>query len=305
MARLEINRSGEMEVFVRVVEQEGFSAAARTLRMTPSAVSKLVARLEARLGARLVHRNTRGFQLTSEGCVFYERSVQVLAELEAAERGVTSHDAPSGRVRVNTNVPYGTHVLLPHVPAFQARYPGIRLDIGLTDQVVDLLEDRADVAIRAGPLKSSNLIARKLGETRFHVVGSPAYLKLEGTPRTVANLEKHNRLGFSYTRFAQHWSFVERGAPLSIPCVGNVQVSDGEAVRHLALAGAGLARLPVFMVREDLRAGRLVVVMEDRNPGDTEAFHAVFLDPARQLPARIRAFLDYFGEVGLGEQTPP
>ncbi|WP_223645897.1 LysR family transcriptional regulator [Corallococcus sp. EGB] len=223
MARLEINRSGEMEVFVRVVEQEGFSAAARTLRMPPSAVSKLV----ARLGARFIHRNTRGFQLTSEGCVFYERSVQVLAELEAAERGVTSHDAPSGRVRVNSNVPYGTHVLLPQVVAFQARYPGIRLDIGLTDHMVDLLEDRADVAIRAGALKSSNLIARRLGETRKIIVGAPAYLKRMGTPK-------------------------------------------------------------------------LVAVLEDRNPGDTVVFHSVFLEPAKHLPARIRAFLDYFGDVGMG-----
>ncbi|WP_404362584.1 LysR family transcriptional regulator [Corallococcus coralloides] len=299
MARLEVNRSGEMEVFVRVVEQEGFSAAARTLRMTPSAVSKLVARLEARLGARLIHRNTRGFQLTSEGCVFYERSVQVLAELEAAERGVTSHDAPSGRVRVNTNVPYGTHVLLPRVPAFQARYPGIRLDIGLTDHVVDLLEDRADVAIRAGPLKSSNLIARRLGETRKVIVGAPTYLKRTGTPKSAADLERHTRMGASHTHVLEQWPLMERGAVVNVPVSGTLFASDGEALRRLALAGAGLARIAAFQVREDIKAGQLVAVLEDRNPGDTVVFHAVFLDPAKQLPARIRAFLDYFGEVGM------
>ncbi|MCY1042283.1 LysR substrate-binding domain-containing protein [Corallococcus sp. bb12-1] len=300
MARLDINRSGEMEVFVRVVEQEGFSAAARTLRMTPSAVSKLVARLEARLGARLLHRNTRGFQLTSEGCVFYERSVQVLAELEEAERGVATNEAPSGRVRINTNVPYGTHFLLPRVPAFLARNPGITLDIALTDQVVDLLEERADVAIRAGPLKSSNLIARRLGESRKMIVASPDYLKRMCAPKTVAELERHNRMGASHMPTLEHWPVVERGAVVNVPCAGTVQASDGEALRQLALVGAGLARIAAFQVREDVAAGRLVAVLEERNPGDTVVFHAVFLDPARHLPARIRAFLDYFGEVGMG-----
>lgn len=300
MARLEINRSGEMEVFVRVVEQEGFSAAARTLRMTPSAVSKLVARLEVRLGARLVHRSTRGFQLTAEGCVFYERSIQVLAELESAERGVTSRDAPSGRVRVNTNVPYGTHFLLPHVPAFRERYPGISLDIGLTDQVVDLLEERADVAIRAGPLKSSNLIARRLGETRKVIVGAPAYLKRVGTPKTVADLQRHTRIAASHTPAIEQWPLVERGAGVNVPTSGTLSASDGEALRTLALAGAGLARIAAFQVREDVKAGRLSAVLEERNPGDTVVFHAVFLDPAKHLPARIRAFLDYFSEVGMG-----
>ncbi|RKH36416.1 LysR family transcriptional regulator [Corallococcus sicarius] len=300
MARLDINRSGEMEVFVRVVELGGFSAAARAFRMTPSAVSKLVARLEDRLGARLVHRNTRGLQLTSEGCVFYERSVRLLADLEEAERGVTTSETPSGRVRINANVPFGTHILLPRVQDFLALHPAITLDITLTDQVVDLLEARTDVAIRAGPLKPSNLIARKLGETRYAIVGSPAYLQRMGTPRKVADLERHNRLGFSYVRAVQHWPFVERGATVSVPCVGNVQASDGEALRHLVLGGVGLARLAGFQVREDLKAGRLVAVLEDQNSGDTEAVHAVFLDTAGHLPARVRAFLDYFSKVGLG-----
>ena len=300
MARLDINRSGEMEVFVRVVELGGFSAAARAFRMTPSAVSKLVARLEDRLGARLVHRNTRGLKLTSEGCVFYERSVRLLADLEEAERGVTTSETPSGRVRVNANVPFGTHILLPRVQDFLARHPAITLDITLTDQVVDLLEERTDVAIRAGPLKPSNLIARKLGETRYAIVGSPAYLQRVGTPKKVADLERHNRLGFSYVRAVQHWPFVERGATVSVPCVGNVQASDGEALRHLALGGVGLARLAGFQVREDLKAGRLVAVLEDQDSGDTEAVHAVFLDAAGHLPARVRVFLDYFSQVGLG-----
>src|SRR5690554_4800482 len=142
MARLDTNRSGEMEVFVRVVELGGFSAAARVFRMTPSAVSKLIARLEARLGARLVNRSTRKLQLTPEGCEFYERAVGVLADLDEAEKAVAAGSAPRGRLRVNSNVPFGLHCLLPLVAGFRARFPEVTLDLTLTDQVVDLLEER-------------------------------------------------------------------------------------------------------------------------------------------------------------------
>src|SRR5689334_5969218 len=150
MARLDTNRSGEMEVFVRTVELGGFSAAAREFRMTPSAVSKLIARLESRLGARLVNRSTRKLQLTAEGRQFYSRSLRVLADLDEAEREAASGASPRGLVRVNANVPFGLHLLLPLVPDFLTLHPEMRLDIVLTDQVIDLLEERADVAIRTG-----------------------------------------------------------------------------------------------------------------------------------------------------------
>ena len=180
MSRQDVNRSGEMEVFTRVVEQGGFSAAARALSMTPSAVSKLVARLEARLGLRLFNRSTRQLQLTAEGRVFYDRSVRVLADLADAERGAAANDAPRGRLSVNANVPFGEAALLPLVPAFLERYPEISLDIVLTDEVIDLIEHRTDVAVRAGPLKNSSLVARKLGETRKSIVASPDYLARRG-----------------------------------------------------------------------------------------------------------------------------
>src|SRR5690606_14942561 len=151
------NRSGEMEVFVRVVELGGFSHAARALQMTPSAVSKLIARLEARLGARLLNRSTRQLQLTPEGCAFYERATRILADLEDAERAVGVGEQAVGRVRINTSASYFNHVLAPVLPQFIALYPGVSLDIVQTDAVVDLLAERTDVAIRAGPLKSSSL----------------------------------------------------------------------------------------------------------------------------------------------------
>jgi DNA-binding transcriptional LysR family regulator len=296
MARLDVNRSGEMEVFVRVVELGGFSAAARAFRMTPSAISKLVGRLESRLGVRLVNRSTRQIRLTPEGCVFYERSVRVLADLEEAERGAATSGPPRGRLRINTNVPFGEHFLLPLVPEFLNRHPDITVDIVLTDEVIDVLEQRADVAVRAGPLKSSRLLARKLGETRMVIVGAPSYLKRRGTPIQPADLEQHNRLGFNYARAMERWPLLDQGKAINVAATGNAQVSDGEALRRLALAGLGLARLASFQVKADITAGRLQAVLEDFNPGDTEEVHAVFLGQGGYLPSRVRALLDFLVE---------
>lgn len=296
MSRLEVNRSGEMEVFVRVVELGGFTAAARAYRMTPSAVSKLIARLETRLGARLVNRSTRKLQLTPEGAAFYERSIRILADLDETERGASTGERPTGRIRLNTNASFGTHIFAPLVPEFLARHPGVTLDIVQTDAVIDLLEERTDVAIRAGPLKSSSLVARKLGATRMMIVGSPAYLARFGEPTTMRELERHNRLGFCYARTIEGWPLIQDGETVTLPTIGSVQASDGEALRHLAIAGTGLARLAAFTVREDLRAGRLVAVLEDHNPGDLEAVHAVYLGQGGPLPARVRALLDFLAE---------
>ena len=296
MARLDINRAGEMEVFVRVIEQGGFSAAARTCNMTPSAVSKLVSRLEQRLGARLINRSTRQLQLTPEGCVFYERSIRVLADLDEAERCASVHSTPRGRVRINANVPFGQHFLLPLVPQFLAQYPDVTLDIVLTDEVVDILEQRTDIAVRAGPLKSSSLTARKLGQTRMLIVAAPAYLARHGTPTTPDELQEHNRLGANYARSQSGWPLRYEGGEANVPINGNAQASDGEALRQLALAGLGLARLAAFQVKDDIAAGRLVPVLEHANPGDAEEVHAVFVGQGGYLPLRVRALLDFLVE---------
>jgi len=285
-----------MEVFVRVVETGGFSAAARTLQLTPSAVSKLVRRLEARLAVRLVNRSTRQVQLTPEGCVFYERSVRVLADLDDAERSAAGGETPRGRLRVNTNVPFGEHFLLPLVPEFLARYPDIVLDLVLTDEVVDILDQRTDVALRAGPLKSSALVARKLGETRMVIVGTPDYLAKRGTPQTPADLAQHNLLGFNYVRATDGWPLIDQGQVSHVTPVGNVTVGDGGSLFRLTRAGLGLARLAEVFIRDDLQAGRLCTVLEDYNPGDVEALHAVFVGQGGHLPARVRALLDFLVE---------
>ncbi|MER9180879.1 LysR family transcriptional regulator [Mesorhizobium sp. M0767] len=298
MARPDINRSGEIEVFVRVVEAGSFSAAARALRMTPSAVSKLIARLEARLGARLVSRSTRKLQLTPEGAAFFDSGVRVLAAMAAAEREAAAGAAPRGRLRINSYVPFGQHRLIPLLPRFLERYPEISVDLVLTDDVIDLMEERADVAIRAGPLGESRLVARKLGQSRVVVVAAPSYLEARGTPKTPADLDRHNRMGFRFVRHLEGWPFIDAaGKPITLSIIGNTLVSDGEAMRLMALSGAGLARLARWHVEADIAAGRLLPLLEEFNPGDEELTHAVYVGQGKHLPARVRAFLDFLVET--------
>ncbi len=306
MPRIDVNRSGEMEAFVQVVEAGGFSAAARALDMTPSAVSKLVGRLEQRLGVQLVHRSTRKLQLTPEGLHFYERSTRVLADLEEAERCAAAGAAPRGRVSINASVSFGHHKLVPLVPRLIEQHPQITLDIALTDRIVDLMDERADIAIRWGQLPPSDLLARRIGETSQAIVAAPAYLAKYGTPRTPQELEGHSRLGWSYRRNTPDWPLCVDGRMLAVPVAGPVRAGDGETLRQLAIAGAGIARLSLYHIQADIDAGRLVPLLEEFNPGELEPIHAVYIGKAGTLPARVRAVLDFLAAnagVGGGRYT--
>ena len=302
MPRPEVNRSGEMEVFVRAVELGGFSLAGRAMRMTPSAVSKLVARLERRLGARLINRSTRKLLLTAEGQAFLERAHRVLADLDEAERAVTAGAVPRGLVRVNCNVPFGLHRLLPLVPRFTAAHPEVRLDIALTDRVIDLMDERADVAIRVGSMRPSQLMARKLGQSRMVVVAAPTYLARRGVPQTPYDLDAHNCIAFNFARHVDEWSFIVDGTHVSLPARGDVVAGDGEISRRLALAGQGVTRLSLFHIRPDIKAGRLVPMLEAYNPGDVEEVNVVYVGHGGRLPARVRALIDFLvKEVDLDD----
>jgi DNA-binding transcriptional LysR family regulator len=271
MPRIDVNRSGEMEAFVQVVESGGFSSAARLLGMTPSAVSKLVARLELRLGIQLVHRSTRKLQLTPEGTEFYERSTRVLL-----------------------------------VPRLLELHPQITLDIALTDRIVDLMDERADIAIRWGQLPASDLVARRLGETSQAILAAPSYLDKYGTPRTPQELEAHSQLGWTFRRSSPDWPFRIDGRTVSMPVAGPVRAGDGETLRQLAIAGAGVARLSLYHTQHDIDAGRLVPLLEEFNPGEAEPIHAVYIGKAGTLPARVRAVLDFLvacSGVGGGRYT--
>ena len=287
------NRIGEMQVFLRVVEAGSFSEAARLLRMAPSTISKLITRSEARLGVRLIERSTRRLALTAEGHAYYDRSQALLLELDDIERGLSRGAATAGgTVRVNTSVGFGVHGLEPLLPAFWQAHPDIVVDLSLSDEIVDLYLDRTDVAFRIGPLQDSTLVARRLGAARRRIVGAPAYLAQRGTPSSVDDLVGHRCLGFNFRRSAPIWPLRESGRIVDRAVAGPLVANNGETLRRAALAGAGLARLADFHLRDDLAAGRLIEVLPEAVIGDEEQIHAIYLGGAR-LPQRVRVFLDF------------
>jgi DNA-binding transcriptional LysR family regulator len=285
------NRAGEMQVFVRVVEAGSFSEAARLLRMTPSTVSKLVARIERRLCVRLLERSTRHLSLTAEGHVYYERSLALLAELDDIDRGVMQGAAATGgTVRVTTTVTFGVHALEPILPEFWRAYPNIVVDLSLSDEIVDLYFDRTDVAFRTGNLQDSRMTARRIGVSHRKIVGSPPYFERHGIPATVDDLARHNCLGFNFRRLAPVWPIKESGRIVDRSVRGSLLANNGETLHRMALAGVGLARLADYHVRKDIAAGRLVEVLPGES--DEEPLHALFLGGMR-MPQRVRAFLDF------------
>ncbi|QFR33399.1 LysR family transcriptional regulator [Ancylobacter sp. TS-1] len=290
------NRAGEMQVLVEAVDRGSFSAAGRRLGLSPSAVSKLVTRLEERLGARLLVRSTRAIVLTPEGEAYVARARRILAEIDEAERQIAAGAAavPRGKLRVSATVGFGELCLVPLVPEFLALYPEVQLDLSLTDEVIDLVAERADIALRAGPLRDSALKARKVLESRRVVVASPAYLARHGTPRTPQELAGHNCLRFNFRRSMDDWPFVDpvSGEGYTVAVSGNLEGNSGSMVRRLALDGLGLARMARYVAEPEIRAGRLVPVLEAYNGRDVEMLHAVFLGHD-YLVARIRAFVDF------------
>src|SRR6201987_2257776 len=302
MARFDTNRSAEMEVFVHVVDLGGFTQAARKLRLTPSGVSKLISRLEARLGTLLINRATRKLTLTEQVHAFYQRDGRILAEMEEAEREAASGAAPRGRLTVNSNIPFGMLHVMPLIPRFLEQHPDVTLDLVLPDTLIDLMQERADVAIRVGPLRASRLVARKLGTSRMVVVGAPSYLARFGTPKTPADLAAHRGIGWTFPRSLRGWAVpraekVEAALPPPV-----ARGSDGEAARQLTLGGIGLGRLALFHIGPDIEAGRLVAVLQNLNPGDREDIHAVYVGHGGPLPARVRSFIDFLAQhIRIGD----
>ncbi|WP_232495864.1 LysR substrate-binding domain-containing protein [Novosphingobium kaempferiae] len=287
------NRFGDMQIFLAVAQNGSFAGAARELRLTPSAVSRAIARLEARLGTQLVSRTTRALALTAEGEVYRARVAGLVAEIDEVERGFGHEDeAPRGPLRINSSVPFGTQCLLPILPRFQLRHPGVTVNLALADTLVDLVEERADIAIRIGPLRDTGLKAKKLGRSAMAVVASPGYLQERGEPRHPRELAAHPCLQFSFRRSIDTWPFRIDGALVQRPIEGAFLGNSGEVVRMMAVAGGGIARLGRFHVAADLAAGRLVEILQDCNPGDYEDIHALYVGH-RRLASRIRAFLDF------------
>lgn len=281
-----------MGVFVAVAREGSLSAAARALGLTPSAVSRIIARTEQRLGTRLLLRTTRAISFTAEGQSYLRGARRILADLDEVEDTIADQGVPRGRLRISAALGHGRLAIVPLVAAFSARYPQIIVDLTLSDEVADILGGQADVAVRFGQLPDSPLTARRIGDTGQIIVASPDYLQRHGTPLQPEDLLQHNCLRFNFRRAEPNWPFVRDGRTLSLKVSGNIECSSGEALAQLAREGAGVARIGEFSVATDLQQGNLVSLLEDWNPGDREPIHAVFVGGAT-MPARVRVFVDF------------
>ena len=291
------NRFGDVETFLMVAGEGSFAAAAKALRLTPSAVSRSIARLEQRLGVALVRRTTRSLALTREGQVYRDRMTAIFGDIHDAESSLHMEgEGPRGLLRINASPSFGMECLIPILPRFGERHPAVDVDLTLTDDIIDLVEERADIAIRIGPLRDTSLRAKKLGHSAMVVVASPDYLARRGAPETPDDLDGHDCLRFSFRRSVDSWPFRVKGKLVQRPAQGRFFGNSGEVVRHMAVAGAGIARHGRFHVARDLREGRLVEVLADYNAGDGEDIHALYAAEDRAA-ARVRVFLDFLDEA--------
>ncbi len=289
------DRARALEIFAAVMRAGSFSAAGRTLGLTPSAVARSIDRIEARLGVRLLLRSTRALTPTAEGQAYLQVARRILADLDDAERQLADQGAPRGRLRISAALSHGRLRIVPLLGAFAALYPHILIDIALSDGIVDIAGGQADVAIRFGALADSLLTARKLGESGRVIVASPDYLARHGMPAVPEDLHAHNCLNFNFRRAEPIWPFCRNGEDIVLSVKGNIEANNGETLGQLAAAGVGVARVGAFSVVDDVAAGRLVPILQDFNPGDVELIHAVYVG-GNQTPARVRAFVDFLSE---------
>ncbi|WP_369857628.1 LysR family transcriptional regulator [Candidatus Thalassolituus haligoni] len=289
------DRTGDMAIFLAVACAGSLSGAARELGLTPSAVSRVVSRIEKRLRVQLMVRTTRSLRLTREGEDYALAARRILADLDHTESAIADRARPTGRVRVSSAMAHGRMVIVPLLQEFSRRYPDILVDMQLSDEISDVLAGQADVAIRFGALADSPLTARRLGATGRMVVASPEYLEREGTPQTPTELVHHNCLDFSFRRIEPGWPFRQNNEYAMLPVSGNIQANNGETLVQLALQGVGITRVGLFHIQQELAKGELVPLLEAFNPRDFEDIHAVFVGGAN-MPARVRVFVDFLVE---------
>jgi len=292
-----MSRLNEMEALVEVVETGSFTEAAKRLRLSPSAISKLISRLEDRLGTRLLQRTTRKIALTAEGRAYAEQVRGILAEIDAIETSVGGATAePRGLLRVNVAHGFGMSQIVPAIPDFIARYPQVDVRLTFTDHFVDLLAEGDDIAIRLGESRDEYLIARKLADYTRMICGAPAYFERYGIPKTPADLANHRAVLSSNVDLLNTWPMRWPGGRRErITMKGHVISNSGDALYRLALDGMGLGYTADFLVYDDIAAGRLVEVLSDYLDRQVWPIYAVY--PARKhLAAKVRAFVDFLVE---------
>lgn len=287
-----MDRAAEMSAFVCAVDNGGFTAASQQLGLTPSALSKLVTRLEDRLGARLLHRTTRRLQITPEGEAFYARARAILNAMDEAEAEVAEASAsPRGLLRLHCRSAFGMHQLTPAIPSFQALYPKVELDITISDQP-DGKEGNYDLSIRNGPLDESSVVARRICNLERVICAAPSYLARHGIPRSPDDLQQHNCLWITSLPALRRWPFNTDEGIRIVPVSGNVVANNAETVLQLALAGVGITRLTDVIVGEAIRMGQLVPLLVDWNHVEPVPLYATY-PSGRNLSPKVRAMVDF------------
>jgi len=292
-----MDRLSELECFVRVVEHGGFTAAAQSLRITPSAVSKLLARLEDRLGVRLLHRTTRRIALTAEGRVYHEQARTILAELAAADASVGGSDRePRGQLRLSLPHGFGMAQIVPLIPDFRARYPHVELLINFSDHNVDLITEGYDAGLRLMDSREDRLIARKLAEYTRLICAAPSYIERHGLPRHPRDLAQHHMLHSSSTDLLNRLPIRrEDGGTDYITLPGVIATNSSDALYRFLRAGLGLAYASDFAVHTDITQGRLVTVLDTWLAPQTWPIYAVYPE-RKHLAPKVRAFVDFLVE---------
>jgi DNA-binding transcriptional LysR family regulator len=294
-----MDRLQALRVFTQVVESMSFVKAAERLDLSTTAVSRYVAELEDHLHTRLLQRTTRRINLTETGRAFHERCVQILAELDEAEREAAQEAAePRGTIRLTTSINFGTHQLTPAIALFLARHPQVKFDVSLSDRIVDIIEEGFDLAIRIGGTGAQNLVARKLGETRLVACAASAYLARHGAPAAPEDLVRHNCLTYEYA-LRDAWTFRDaKGRDRTVRVAGSLNSNNGDLNVAAAVQGVGITLEPDFIVGTELKNGTLVRVLESFE-APALPIYAVY--PSRRfLPAKVRGFVDFLTERFTG-----
>ena len=281
--------------FVAVIDAGSFSAAAERLERTPSGISRSISRLESQLGMTLIKRTTRRLDLTEEGEWLLARTRKTLSDLRDTEEQLAARlSQPSGLVRVNAATPVLDHLIAPLAADFMEAYPLVRLELISGEAVIDLIEERADLAIRIGPLADSTLNARRLGTSRLRLLASPEYLARHGSPDTADKLSQHRLLGFTAPASLNIWPLPQESGD-GLPVQPVIAASSGETLRHLALANAGIVCLADFLTRNDISSGRLVPILESVTLPWMQPVWAVFYKQGALSP-RVGVLLNFLAQ---------
>jgi len=288
--------SNDMNAFVRVVEKGSFAAAAQDLGLTPSAVSKIVTRVEQRLGVQLLARTTRRLALTPEGETYYQRCQEILEAIEAAEAEVaTAGMSLRGHIRVNASSSIARYQLAHIMPEFLARHDAITVELGATDRQIDLIAENVDVAIRTGALADSSLVARKIAEARRIICASPLYLERRGKPEVPGDLLEHNCLLVTNFAHLARWPFYTPEGINRLLVSGDITSDSSDVLLELALDGHGIIRALDLLAARYVRQERLVPLLLDEHVDEPTTIWAV-TPPGRNRVPRVRAFVDFLVE---------